>query len=341
MKQTSAHFNLGLVLFLTVFAGQALSQKPQQVEGAGWTAHSNYGPAVATDGNYAYIAWVDSSTNDIFFATFTGDGFGSQQTVGGTTSDGGTWTAQSSATPAWGYDGLTFYLIWKGNSSNDIWFSAYSDGVWGQQQTVGGTDPHWTAETSVAPAASFYNWPLTLYWKGASSSKVWTSSLNYLQPGWTNQQVVSGFSTGTYAAPAPEQAPNSTGGSAMFLTNPSNDIVVGANSYAVSGTGPTWTAQSMYAPAASANLADPVNQDVVFWKGLNTTSIWYSYNTGTPLGYGGPPVWSVQQTVTGAATDAAPTVAQADGPSIEVAILAWKNASDDTIWYIEPSGLKP
>jgi hypothetical protein len=328
MKQTIAHLDIGFALFLAIFASQALAQTPIQVPGAS----TKFGPAVATDGNYAYIAWVDSSTSDVHFATFSTSSleFGTGVPVRGTNSDGTTWTARSGATPAWSYDGLSFYLIWKGLSDNNLWWSVLSDGVWSQQQLVEGTDPNWTAGTSVGPAASFSNWPVTAYWKGASSSKVWTSTLDYLQSGWSTQAVDGGLST--KVTPGIESAPNTTVGYTIFLTNTSNDIV-GAG-YPVSGTDPDWTAESTYGPAATV---DGNGNDVVFWKGLSSTSIWYSYNTGTPLGSGGPPLWSHQATVSGANanTDQAPSVANGNGPYIPMMILAWKKAGASTVWYMD------
>jgi hypothetical protein len=339
MKQTIVHLNLVSALFLAGFVSQALSQT--QVTGLGWTANSNYGPAVATDGNYAYIAWVDSASSKIFFAQFYGDGFGAEQTVSGPKASGGTWTAESSATPAWGYDGSNFYLFWKGLSGTDIWYSEYSDGDWSQEQTVSGTDPNFTTESNVAPSATFYNYPLSMYVRGATptSYRVWTSTLDDLEAGWSTQEVVSGYNSGTYAAPCPEQAPGSSQPYLpIFLTNSSNDVVVWVNSsYPVSGSG--WTAESTLAPAAYAQPTDPGEPDVVFWTGLTEKSIWYSYNTGTGLGYGGAPVWAHQQSISGTATDAAPSAAQADGPSISVAILAWKKAGATTLWYMDPNEL--
>jgi hypothetical protein len=327
MKQTIVHLNLGLAMFLAIFASQALAQITQ-LSGAS----TNYGPAVATDGNYAYLAWVDSSSSDILVATFYTSSleFGAGEPVSGTKSDGTTWTAQSSATPAWSYDGENFYLIWKGLSGNNLWWSEYSDGGWSQQELIEGSG--WTAGSNVGPAANFFSWPVTACWKGASSTKVWTSDLDYLEAGWSNEVVDSGLSTNV--APNIESAPNSSIGYGIFLTNTSN-IVVG-NGYKVSGSG--WTAESSASPAATL---DANNNDIVFWKGLSGTSIWYSTNTGTPLGSGGPPVWSHQATVSGAdaVTDQAPSVANGNGPYIAMLILVWKKAGANSIWYMDANSL--
>ena len=322
MRQRIGRLTFGLVFLLAVFASQAFAQKPVQISGAS----TKLAPALATDGNYMYIAWVDSSTSDIYYASYS-SGFTDAQPVGGTTTDGTTWTAESSATPAWGYDGVSFYLIWKGKSDNNIWFSQLSGGIWQDQALVqgGSKTTAWTADTNVAPAATFNSWPLTLYWKGQSSNNVWTSSLNDLQPGWLTQ-ATTGLETNV--APAVESDPNGSEGSPIVIKSASNNYIY-ASGFQISGTGPTWYAETSEPPAAAFNGEN----DVVFWKGETTTSIYYSYNTGTPLGSGGPPTWTNQQTVSGAATDAAPAVAIANGPSISVALLAWKNASNNTIWY--------
>jgi hypothetical protein len=320
MRQRIGRLSFGLAFLLAVFAIQALAQKPQQISGAS----TKLAPALATDGNYMYIAWVDSSTSDIYYAS-ENSGFTDAQPVGGTRSDGTTWAAESSATPAWGYDGVSFYLIWKGKSGNDIWFSQMSGGLWQLQEKVQGSDPTWTAETNVAPAATFNSWPLTLYWKGQSGDNVWTSSLNDLQPGWLTQSK-TGLQTNV--APGVESDPNGSEGSPIVIKDASNHYIY-ASGFRISGKDPTWYAETSDPPAAAFSGEN----DVVFWKGETTTSIYYSYNTGTPLGSGGPPKWTKQQTVSGAKTNAAPTVAIANGPSISVALVAWKNASDDTIWY--------
>jgi len=333
MTESIVKLSAGLALLLTMLASQALSQ-PVQVKGVGWQASTNVGPALATDGTNAYIAWVDSATSDIYFATYTGTGWASAQTVSGT-SGGKKWTAMSDATPAWSYDGKNFYLVWKGKSGNDIWFSEYSGGTWSLQAVVEGSGPSWTAETDVAPAAGFQGWPATLYWKGASGNKIWVSYLNDPSPGWSNQQIFSGPTTNV--APAVEQIPGSTGVAALFLKSASsNDIFAWLDATSFQVSGPGWKAETTQAPAAALNLN---GNDIVFWTGQTGTSIWYSYNESLPLVFLGAPVWSQQKTVSGAKTNAAPTVAEANGPSMAVALLAWKNASDTSIWYSDVSTL--
>jgi|HubBroStandDraft_6_1064221.scaffolds.fasta_scaffold00447_2 hypothetical protein len=324
MRQRIGGLSFGLAFLAALFASQALAQKPQQISGAS----TKLAPALATDGNWMYIAWVDSSTGDIYYAS-ENSSFTDAQTVGGTNSDGTKWTAESSATPAWGYDGVSFYLIWKGKSGNDIWYSQMSDGMWQLQEKVQGTDPTWTAETNVAPAATFNSWPLTLYWKGGSGNNVWTSSLDDLTPGWLTQSK-TGLQTNV--GPGVESDPNGSEGSPLVIKDASNNYIY-ASGFKVSGKDPTWSAETSEPPAAAWSG----DNDVVLWKGKTTTSIYYSYNTGNPLGSGGPPTWSKQRTVSGAKTDAAPTVAIANGPSISVALVAWKNATDDTIWYNDGS----
>lgn len=311
MRQRIERLSFGLAVLVAVFASQALAQKPVKISGVS----TKLAPALATDGNYMYIAWVDSATSDIYYAS-ENSGFTDAQTVGGTRSDGTTWTAESSATPAWGYDGVSFYLIWKGKSDNNIWFSTMSDGGWTLQALVQGTDPSWTAETKVAPAATFDSWPLTLYWKGASDDDVWTSSLNDIQPGWLTQSK-TGLKTNV--APCVGSDPNGSEGSPIVTKDASNNYIYASGSQ-ISGT--DWVAETTESPAASV---DGDGNTVVFWKGQSSTSIWYSYRTGS--------TWTKQATVSGAETDLAPTVAIANGPSISVALVAWKNASNDTIWY--------
>jgi hypothetical protein len=313
-----------------------MSQTPIQVKGVGWKASTNFGPALATDGNNFYIAWVDSATGNIFFSDYTGSGWTDPQTVTGTKLDGTVWTAESSATPAWGYDGLNFYLFWKGKTGIDIWFSEFNGLAWSDQAIVQASDASWKAETDVAPAAAFIGWPVTLYWKGHTGNKVWWSSFDDLTPGWLTQSVLSGPTTDV--APGIESLPNSTASIVPIFvkSDSSNDIYVWLYStkYHVSGSG--WAAKTTQAPSATV---DADGHDIVFWTGQTGTSIWYSRNTGSALGFGGPPTWSKQATVSGANTNAAPTVADANGPYIGISLLAWKNASDDTVWYLDADEL--
>ena len=329
MSQMIRGLIMGLALFIGTLANQAVAQTPQQVKGIGWTASTTVAPALATDGNNGYIAWVDSATSNVYYATYGSGGWYNPQPVSGTNTSGGTWTAQSDAAPAWGYDGSFFYLFWKGKGGNKIWFSSMtSEGDWTLQSVVKGSS--WTAETNVAPAATFTGWPVTLYWQGMSADTVWTSSFDDLAPGWTTQQVVKGWATNV--APCVESSPSSSDNPAVFLKAATDNGMAGFVSSTgdpVSGSG--WTAETTQSPAA---VLDVGGQDLVLWTGQTGTSIWYSHNTGTPIGLGGSPKWSKQATVTGAKTYLAPAVAQANGSSGFISLLAWKNASDDAIWYL-------
>ena len=315
MRRTMWHLSIGLALFLAMFASQALAQST--ISGAS----TKLAPALATDGNYMYIAWVDSSTSEIYYAS-ENSGFTDAQPVSGTRSDGTTWYAESSATPAWGYDGVSFYLIWKGKSDDPIFFSQMSDGGWQLQALVEGSDPSWTADTNVAPAATFNSWPLTLYWKGKSNNNIWTSTLNDLEAGWSTQ-VTTGLETNV--APCIASDPNGSEGSPIVIKGASNHYIYASGSQ-ISGTDPSWVAETTEPPAAAVDID---GNTVVLWRGQSGTSIWYSYGAGSE--------WTRQATVSGAKTDLAPTVAIASGPSISVALLAWKNASDQTIKYVTGS----
>ena len=158
--------------------------------------------------------------------------------------------------------------------------------------------------------------------------------LDDLELGWSTQQTSS--EPQTNVGPCIESNPNAIGGGfPLFLKSSSNNKLsawLGTTSYEVSGSG--WVAETTEPPTATLDFDD---NDVVFWKGQTGTAIWYSYNTGTSLVFGGPPVWSKQAKVPGAETNAAPSVAEAIGTADAVAVLAWKNATDDTVWYMDPS----
>jgi hypothetical protein len=93
------------------------------------------------------------------------------------------------------------------------------------------------------------------------------------------------------------------------------------------------SAESNVAPAAAffINTAKgPLWDDVVFWKNSSNNAISYSYTCGTVSGSG----WSAETNVAPAVASS-PNAAEAS----TAAILAWKNATDNTIWYLDPTTL--
>jgi len=340
MKQSIRHLRIGLFLFLASFANQGMAQSaPQQLKGSGWQASTNAAPAVAVFGNYECVAWKSATSNEILFTCSVqfSDNWPAPQVVGGSG-----WTAKTTEAPTLAGDEISgeVWLSWKGAGGNKIWYSTSMGSTWTKQQTVSGSG--WTAESTAAPALGGGD-GITLAWKGASSDDIWYTVWNY--PGWSTQRTASGsgWTAGTSTTPAWTQYDEGII-PALFWKGGSPDVWM---SYAydwtsqqkVSCNNPSWTAETSAAPAA-AYIPNPDGGDTfttVFWKGNSSNSIWYSYQTpGASCG------WAQQATVSGsgwtADTNAAPAVANAAYPYY-TRILAWKNATDNTIWYLDPTTL--
>jgi hypothetical protein len=335
MRHSIRQFTIGLALFLASFAGHGLGQStPQQVAGKGWQAATEKTPAVASDGTNLYIAWTGLSNHEIYYAMFNGKEWVDHQVVGGTG-----WTAETNASPALvflpGYGVLAF---WKGLSPNEeVWFSVKSQGVWWPQQTVRGTG--WQALTKTAPAVAVLEQTICVAWRGAGSPDIWYTYLALNAEGdgnFTTQQTLGGtdpsWTAETNTAPAltTEFDPDATSG------------VTGVVGYFWRGSpaGHIWESiggqtQSMIscpgassAQPAAAFYGPNVNDLMIFWKDESDEGISFqnSPTCGSVTGSG----WTAQ-------TKIAPAVASATTASGSgAAILAWLDATANTIWYIDP-----
>jgi hypothetical protein len=344
-KKVSRQIAIGAALFLLSFALQMAAQSsPTQIEGSGWTAETENAPAVASDGNNLYAAWKGATTNNIYFSINSGSGWSDQTIVGG--SD---WTAGTSAAPALAFvSGTNVWLAWRGESAGHVWISMWDGSSWSTQQEVQGTN--WVSGTSAAPAVTYSEGLLFIAWKGTSGNRIWYSTFNGSE--FATQQVVgtSGWTADSSAGPTFQQSTAliykgvSTNVWEALLPEPSwttqNQIVC---------NDPNFTAMTSTTPAATVLFAanGPTNSFTypVFWKGASGNSIWYTYSVPTGCG------WANQATVKGsdssgnwsASTNAAPAAASAtimyEGYGAPLAILAWKNSSDNTIWYLDPTTL--
>lgn len=339
MKRPTKQLVFALTLFVVSVANEVLAQStPQQVQAFGWEALTTTSPAVATDGTNRYFAWKGPTNNYIFFVEFTGTEWINLQIVGGSN-----WTAETSTAPALQYGGVTntVWLAWKGTSSNKIWFSTWNGTSWANQQVVSGSDPDWTAETSTTPSLTeFVDSPL-LAWKGVSGNKIWYT-YNLLGT-WATQQTLGGSDWTAETTAAPALTVGYAQGLDSYWEGESGDhIWGGAGGFTLSPDSVYWNSQgeiscnanSNVAPAASffinvaATVADYYNQ-VVFWKQSSGNSILYSKGCGTVGGSG----WSAE-------TNVAPAVANySDEGYSTAAVLAWENASDNTVWFIDPTTL--
>jgi len=374
-KQTLKHFALSLaVLGLALSASAGLGQSaPQQVAGTGWQALTDTSPAVAIgQGQTEYMAWKGASTNQVYFSVFNGSEWTPQQEVGGIGLQlGEPWSAETSAAPSLSWAPPFLWLSWQASNGGAIMFSSWDGFGWSYPFEVSGTG--WTAETSNPPAFDgLTQFPQLVAWKGASSNSIWFSYTNPSPAaegiGWTDQQTVggSGWTAESNVAPALE----TTEGSLtpyLFWKGASSDRIwesytnKGASGWAQQteiSCEPQWAAETNASPAAAAmglGMVAP-NWDVVVWKGSSDNTLWYTYdgNTGSS-GLGCQ--WAHQRTVSGgrkglfvggpwsAETNVAPALAFSanfigdvkSNPS--VAILAWKNATDNTILFLNPTTL--
>jgi hypothetical protein len=209
-----------------------------------------------------------------------------------------------------------------------IWFTTWNGKTWANQAKVSGSDPNWTAKTGGAPALAYTHGSITVAWMGASSHEVWyTTWLSSNK--WASQIEVAGSETST--APAIESVTYT----ALWLWKGySNDNVYYLNSDTqIPG------AETNATPAAFFYVFDGGQEgaDVVFWKSSSDNTIFFTYDY--PDGFGGY-VRPVSGSGWSAETNVAPAVASFVGSDGSTgSILAWKNASDHTIWYLDPTTL--
>src|SRR5215469_8992129 len=344
MKHSIPRFQLGLALVLASLLGQAFADSsPLPVAGSSWQALTTMAPAVAVSKTTKYIAWVGQTDNKIWFSAYDGTSWTKQQVVEGTG-----WTALTSSPPALAWDFVQdeLWLAWKGNGSNtEIWYSTWDGTSWSKQQVVAGTSPVWTAGTSAAPVLAFANDKIYLAWKGESGNDIWYTNWKY--PGWTQQATVDGSDWTAETSTAPGMD-GGISGPVMFWKGTGTHLWASSGAswsveQEVSCASPSYTANTDQSPAGVELLNGletiPVI-DVVFWKNSSDNSIWYS----DTLGPSGLCTFSVPATVSGkgwsASTTTAPAVASAQVWSSSMGtILAWKNAADNTIWFMDPTTL--
>jgi hypothetical protein len=87
-------------------------------------------------------------------------------------------------------------------------------------------------------------------------------------------------------------------------------------------------------PTANIFFAYPPQNDyyALFWKSSSSNSIMYAYDFDSGFG--------ASQAVGSAETDQAPAAASSLGANGNTgSILAWKNAADHTIWFLDPTTL--
>ncbi|MFZ1918906.1 MAG: hypothetical protein WAU58_15130 [Terriglobales bacterium] len=346
MKQSIGHLTIGLALFLASFANQGLAAN--QVKGSGWKALTTTAPAVAEDQNGTkYAAWQKAGSTQIVVATspansntwtLLGTSEGGAGVVGGTT-----WTAGTSASPALAFNSQTnqMWLAYKGQSTpaDRIWFTKWNGTSWVAQQAVSCTNG--TPETDIAPALGGGD-DMTLGWQGAAATDIWTTAWD--GSGWGPQSTVHGsdptWTAGTSTTPAWISPYVNGDPYVLFWKGNSTDIWMSENNAGgwetqtkvTCSTEPSWTYETSLAPAVAYNNQPDQGPYVVFWTSSSSTSILYSYGAENSCG------WSEPAAVPGAATNAAPAVVF---PLSGDYIVAWKKATNNTVWYYSFDTLKP
>ena len=370
MKQLLGRFGVGLALLLASLTNQGLAanQVKGTAQGTTWQAMSTTAPAVAIDNNGTkYVAWNLAGTNQILVATspankntwtLLGSSEGGAGVVGGTD-----WIAGTNASPSLAFDSQSnqIWLAYKGQSTptDGILFSWWTGTNWRKQEAVvpaTGDQPL----TGAAPAlgGSAAGWPMVLAWKGASTRDIWTSFWD--GSGWTQEETVSGTSEGTKWTAGTSTTPAWVQPiSALSSSGTQADIMLmfwkggGTTNIWTSGYMEGWTAgqvkvscpnetqwpafQTNFAPAA-AYTSPAVNglyNPAVFWTNSNGV-ILYSYETQDT-----PCFWSEPATVLGSSTNAAPAVVFPFSSKAPYYFVAWKKATNNTIWYDTIDTLKP
>jgi len=358
MKQAIKQLGIGLGLVLAGLASQGRAQSsPQQVAGNGWQALTKTSPAVAVGVNQTeFAAWKGANSKYIYFSMFNGSEWTTQQVVGGGTYPN-LWSAETTTAPGLtaigGGSEYVMALVWVATKGDAIELSYWDGASWSEPVEVSGTG--WTAETKKPPTVNIFTLSApVIVWKGASSDDLWyTYNTN---PGWQEQQIIGGSSwTGeSNVAPALEGPATDTQAFLYWKGASSNRIwttqMPGAGidvtwypQTEVSCNDPKWAAETTLSPSAGGYFPpkNPSAYDVVVWVGASTYDIWYTYDGNT-----GSCQWAQEQFVSGndwtmaAQTDVAPSLAFDCGScgnnDSTGAILAWKNAFDDTIWFINP-----
>jgi hypothetical protein len=335
MRHSIKQLVLGLTLSLAslaVLGVQSLAQStPQQVMGSNWQALSTTAPAVATGGTNEYIAWMGLN-NKVYFAVFNGSTWTDHQIVGGSG-----WTAETSASPALVYVYANdVWLAWKGKSSNVIWYSIWNGTSWSTQQKVSGSG--WTAETSSAPSLALFQNTVYLAWQGdGAAESIWDTY--YSEEGWGAQQTVggSGWTASTSAGPSLNNFQFEPTIMYLFWRDKSTGYVwetsgeTPSSSSAISWGDPADFSLGAATNVGPASVAFPTDDgDLVVFYTSTSNEVAYLCATSSGLVKGSG--WSAE-------TDAAPAAASAT-----LSILAWKNATDDTIWFLNPTtvpGISP
>lgn len=363
MKHSIPLFGGGFILAIVGLMSHAFAQAtPQQVSGPGWEALTTASPAVAVGGpgDY-YIAWTGLN-NDVYFAEYNGTSWTDYQIVGGPG-----WTAQTSVAPALAWNqyedgtGDVLFLAWEGLSGNDIWYSIkVAGGAWQTQQKVSG--PGWTAETDAAPALASQN-PTYLAWKGAGSAEnIWYSYCWFEGTCWPTQQevgVAGSWTAESSAGPSITVPYLPVSYVYAYWKGKFADNIWDADSTVLPGNDLSWSIQSEISECSPASNVAPSavtiwgNNEpwsVLFWtpsgnSDLPAGTILYSYSTIPGL-LDQPPsqgCGTVSGTLLGkywfAQTDVAPAAASNSTEGGNPSMLAWKNAGDNTVWFLDPRTL--
>jgi hypothetical protein len=328
------------LLFVTHFSIPSFGQSnPVQVMGTGWTAQTNSSPAVAggvNDNGVAqrYVAWRGYNDEIYFAVNNGGTGWGDYQVVGGPG-----WTAETSAAPALNSYAGPVWLAWKGKNSNNIYFSTWDvETGWTPQQIVQGSG--WTALTDTGPALG----PTITYpyiaWKEPSGNLIYYTYPVWKQggvfQGWNTPQAVGGSNWTAGTSATPSFAFDKSISRDLFWKGESGDSIwysAGTSTgYAIEWGEQSTTkceASTIAGPAVGTFIVDASWELGIFWTTSNYEVLYYSFYNNEGCG----------SEVYGATTDVAPAVGSNVAFPGGTSILAWKNAADGTIWFIDPTTL--
>jgi len=287
-------------------------------------AKTDLAPAVVgTDfggGNKIFVAWVNPADSGIWYAFSTDNVHWSAPAL----VQEGDWYAQTDQGPAlvlstqFSGPGQLMYVAWKQKGTNEIRYSATSDGVsWKPPGTVPG------AFTNSKPALGQNTiggtgGPLAVAWRALNNSIQYILSPSGISPAWSAITPVNGAESNVGPGLGSTQFDN---GQLVFSWTDKNNILwyefsTTPTPTAVKGSG--FTSKSTAAPS----VPNQVNTLGLAWQGDGDTSIWVSKE------FPNPPL--TQQSVAGVATDVAPAWLGVGG------LLVFKKAGESSLWTCTP-----
>ncbi|WP_343859835.1 hypothetical protein, partial [Fulvivirga kasyanovii] len=135
----------------------------------GMTMMGYSSPCAAQFNDKLYIFW-NGAGNCIWFTTFDGQKWTSQQSVLSLIKDMGVMEQTSPA--AIQYNGK-LYLIWNGYGKDGLWFTVFDGQNWSAQSSISQLIGGMGVMDLTSPAVCIFNSALSVYWNGSANDGIW------------------------------------------------------------------------------------------------------------------------------------------------------------------------